>query len=859
MANLRKALGENASGIRHITNVPMRGYCLVAPVTRTQYAPPAAASGEPTARHAPWQLPAQPHRLIGRGEAFAALLATLPQRRFVTVVGPGGMGKTTLALAAAAQLQAAYADGAHFVDLASLVDPGLLPGAVATALGVQAHPDDSFDDIASSLSGKSLLLILDNCEHVAAAAAGFAESLLGWAPQVHLLATSREPLRARGEWVQRLNSLHVPPASLPCSFAQAMAFPAFELFVERAVASQDSVVLTDADVPQIAHLCRSLDGMPLALELVAAQIGFFGLKGLVAMVDDRLALPTLGHRTAMARHRTLRATLDWSYDFLPPQEQRLLRCLSTFRERFTLASAIVVAGDPAADTASALMNLVTKSLVSADPGEEQVDYRLLETTRSYAAEKLAATDEADAVARRHVAECRAAVQAATVAFDTSIPSHWRARHGRRIDDVRAALAWSFGPRGDAEVGAILAADAAALYFGLWLVREYMDALEQAMASLRGRAEGGELDMRLSLAFGQACLAMRGGAPEGLAALTRSLSIAHKLGDRDCQQRALWGVFACHVLRGDYQAALVQTDLFGRIARDCGDAQGAMQYHRMMALCLHFLGRQEEALDHARRAQQASEVRLERWHRNAYEFDHHAACLTQLARILWLRGFPDQARQAASDAVDAARAVDHDLTLAYTLVYAACPVALWCGDAALARRYIAELHQCARGRSLAFWRSWAPMYQLALARLDGATLESRVSGSGLSLHISQRDMMATLHEDFVDEEVLGRAREGRNAWVAAETSRVMGERASRAGAEDAERQLRDALALAQAQGAIGWVLRCATSLARLLLGQDRHGEARQLLQTALGHFHEGLDTADVRVAGGLLDLAKHQTP
>jgi predicted ATPase/DNA-binding winged helix-turn-helix (wHTH) protein len=845
IAALRKLLGESRSGLRYIANVPLRGYCFVAPVTRS--APLAPHAGDESAAPArPAYLPPLLTRVIGRQDEVVSVMATVSARRLVTLVGPGGIGKTTVAVAAAERLRPQYPDGVRFVDLASLADPELLPSAVAAAFELRLGAEPPAVAVTQWLAGKGVLLLLDNCEHVIDAAALFIEQLLSGAPGVHVLATSREPLRARAEWVLRLNSLLAPPADAEITYAQALEYSAFELFVERAMASADGLVFADADVAPIALLCRKLDGIPLAIELVSARIRVFGLQGLIAKLDGRLALPTQGHRTAMPRHQTLRTTLDWSHDLLSSEEQALLRRLSVLRERFSLESALAVAGGSAADTTEALMNLVAKSLVAADPGEAAVHYRLLETTRSYAAERLEASGEQAEVARRHALHCLDLLKLSAAELERDLPARWRERNSHRIDDIRAALNWTFGPQGDPELGARIAAESAPLWYGLWLVNEYLSRTEQAIARLPAADIGGRLDMRLALAFGEASTAIRGCTPESLAAAARCLTIARQLNDSYHQTGALWLNFGGHALLGDYRAALEATEDFGNVARDSGDAMAVFMYHRMKALCLHLLGRQIEALSHAQRALHPSTVGIRQLQINPYQFDHRTAALTQLARILWLHGCPDQAMRAAENAVATAKAVDHALSLTYALAYAACPVALWRGDTERAQVHARELLECTRSNSLLFWESWGQLYR--------QVLQDPAAPREGSFNAGHLDMLATLRADAADARVLQRADAGLNAWCAAEVLRVMGERAlaEDADAEAGERLLRRALSLAQDQGAHAWALRAATSLAHALQASGRAAEGKQLLLAALAPITEGFGTRDVAVAMALVE-------
>ncbi len=856
IAGLRKALGESHSGLRYIANVPLRGYCFVVPVSRPVSAQP-ALSGGPAASNA---VPPRLTRLIGREEAVLSAEATLLQRRFVTLVGPGGMGKTSVALACVERCASAFEQGACFVDLAGVADASSVPGALAAALGVQLATADATSGVLNWLGSRQLLIVLDNCEHVVDAAALLAERLIGGASRVSVLATSREPLRARGEWVQRLNSLASPPLGTQTTYEDALAYPAFELFVERAMASLDGLSFGDTDVSEIARLCRSLDGMPLALELVAARVGMFGLRGLVERLDDHLSLPTLGHRTALPRHQGLRATMDWSYGLLSTDEQRLLRRLSAFRERFTLEAASAVAAISEQERLGVtplMMNLVAKSLVVAEPGEDMVAYRLLQTTSSYAAERLAASGELDGIRRRHAVHCLSILD--TVARDSEVllSRHWRERHGRRIDDLRAALDWAFAPDGDVEIGVALLARSPTLWFGLSLAHEYMRRLDEAPQPLPPACSEGVLDMQLCLVIGQTSLAVLGATDKGHAALERALRLAATLQNPQTQIRALWSLFSLHSLRGDYVLARDASEALGVVAHKANDLGSVYVHHRTMALCLHCLGDQAAALQHVRRALTPEAVALQPAQGTLFHLDHRAAGLTQLARILWLQGQTGAARAAARDAMQAARDVDHPLSLTYALSYAACPIALWCGENEEAGELVALLQACVDDHQLSFWQSWPPLFRRVLAARAGA---SPLDGfEPKALHFSHVDILPTLLPGLVDGVAMERVQRKANVWSAADILRVQAETVMERDPAQAHAQLMQALDLARGQGAFAWALRCASSLARMALQGNGEAEAAgQLLQQALADVDTDTPSADVASARALLaELAQVQ--
>ena len=412
IAALRKALGDDEDGVRYVENFSGRGYRFVGHVMRTQTPPSSvvvqttesATSNAPVGAPCMGNLPAPLSTMVDRTQAINTLAARIPLRRFLTVVGPGGMGKTTVALAVAEKLAGAYQHGVVFVDLAMLEDPSLVTRALAAALGLELLADEPIPAILTHLKHRSMLILLDNCEHVVEAAAGLAETVLRAAPKVHLLATSREPLRAGSEYVHRLQPLETPVSQVMLTYAEAMAFPAIQLFVERASASLDTFELQDTDIPFVVEICSRLDGNPLAIELAAARVDLFGLRGLAARLGDCLQLLTRGRRTAVPRHQTLRATLDWSYGLLSLSEQIVLRRLSLFCGSFDIEAANTVVsedGRSAIDIFDSLTNLVAKSLLTVDVTGEAALYCLLETTRAYALERLNESDESVKIERLH--------------------------------------------------------------------------------------------------------------------------------------------------------------------------------------------------------------------------------------------------------------------------------------------------------------------------------------------------------------------------------------------------------------------------------------------------------------------------
>src|ERR1700730_10649917 len=461
IASLRKALGDGLGGIRYVENVTGFGYRFIAPVTRSEEIRPLPVTTtlviEPQ-RNIPTQLT----RMIGRAPDAAPLASRGRQRRFATLVGPGGIGKTTVALAAANDLHNSYPHGICVIDLSAIMEPARRAGTLAAGLGLATISQEPLPQVIEFLKPKQMLVVLDSCEHLIEAAALLAEKILGGAPNVHVIATSREPLRALNEWVLRLAPLELPPPGAVLTASEVLGFSAVELFVERARASLDTFELNDADVPVLADICRRLDGLPLAIELAAARVDLFSIRALSARLDDRLGLLTRGRRTAERRHQTLRATLDWSYEILSGAEKIALRRLAVFAGAFDMKAASgLLVDDEVHETEvpDMLMHLPARSLLAAQLAGEQVLYRLLDPSRAYALEKLADSQESAAIRRRHAQLCYS-WGSDEVDREPQTLLAWAAESSHRIEDVRAALDWCFSPEGDPVLGMNLTAASA---------------------------------------------------------------------------------------------------------------------------------------------------------------------------------------------------------------------------------------------------------------------------------------------------------------------------------------------------------------------------------------------------------------
>src|SRR6202046_4210828 len=375
MAALRKALGDGRDGARYVSNVAGRGYCFVAPVTRSSAKQPFPVTRIATTERVQ-KLPPRLTRMVGRDDTVRALAQRLQAWRFVSIVGPGGVGKTTVAISVAHTLSDGFHDAVFFIDLAALTDPQLVPTAIASALGFIVQTQDPVVGLLAFIGDRKILLVLDSCEHVIGIVAALAERVVSKAPRAHILATSREALRVEGEHVHLLYSLDCPPEDAGLTAVEALRYPAAQLFMERAAASGYGAVLSDIDAPILARICRRLDGIALAIELAASRVGCLGIRETAELLDNRFSLLWRGRRTALPRHETLNAMLDWSYSLLSEHEKMVLCRVSVFFGDFTFQAAGFVASETHLDNVAsesdmdeanvigALASLVGKSLIS---------------------------------------------------------------------------------------------------------------------------------------------------------------------------------------------------------------------------------------------------------------------------------------------------------------------------------------------------------------------------------------------------------------------------------------------------------------------------------------------------------------
>jgi predicted ATPase/DNA-binding winged helix-turn-helix (wHTH) protein len=875
---LRRTLGDGQGGYRYIVNIPGRGYNFVAPVRLEEASPPARKLEIVPAKGN--NLPHAVVRVIGRDEVVATVVAGLSRHRLITIAGSGGIGKTTLALAIAEHMIADYEHGVWLVDLAPLADPRFVPSAVATALGLETRTEDPHSGLVAALRASRMLLLLDNCEHVIDAVAGLAAAVLGGTSGVNILATSREPIGVPGERVHRLGPLNSPAPSPGLTAAETADFPAVQLFVERVTAIVENFALTDANAPLVVAICQRLDGLPLAIEFAAPRVEVLGIEGLAAGLDDSLRLLGTQRRAAMPRHRTMQAVVDWSYGLLSADEQRFLRALGIFAGGFTGEAAAAVAVDaatPCADAIDRLADLVTKSLVVADVSGTQSWFRLPDTTRAFALEKLDENGERERVTRRHAEYYRGVFERAEGDAAVRPPSGWLTDAAQEIDNVRAALDWSFSPPGHAAIGTALTAAFVPVWIHLSLAAECRERCEHALRKLKTeQISDPRLQMRLQIGLGNSLLHTFGPAEQAQGILAEALATADTLGDLPAQLRVLLVLSSVNVYRGEYARGAAEVERAAEIAHRIGDVPSVVAAERRLGTTLLTIGKLGEAQRRLERAIWSplylEEEQLPVWRHHSRE---RAMARAMFARALWLQGFSDKAHREAQASIDDVQGRDRQLTMCRVLYLGIGRIAPMTGEFSVAENAVATLIELATRVNALFWMTAGQFlrgkllverhaYAEGLAVLREAFEICRQTGWRLSYPEFTGSLAVALAG-------LGRFDEALNAiagaiegaggradgqlWYVPELLRIKGEILLRHGSEralTAASYLDQAAVMAREQGALSWELRIGLSLCRLRVTQGRGDEGRRVLASLYERFTEGFDTADLIAAKQLLD-------
>jgi predicted ATPase/DNA-binding winged helix-turn-helix (wHTH) protein len=869
IASLRKALGDGEDGARYITTLAGRGYCFVAPVSRqTDQRKATAVSASYLRARMPHHLP----RMVGRTDGVRMVCTQLVAWRFVTIVGAGGVGKTTVAVAVANYLIQAFAGVVLFVDLGALTDPNLVAASLAAMLGLSVQSNDPTPSLLAYLHDKRILLVFDNCEHIIDAAAPLAASIFAAGPQVHILATSREALRVEGEHVHRLAPLACPPDEPGLTATAALTFPAVQLFVERAAASGANLNLNDADAVLVASICRRLDGLALAIELAAARVETYGLQQTASLLDERLALLWQGQRTAPPRQQTLKAMLDWSYELLTDLERRVLRQLAVFVGDFHLGAALAVLTSATLDqihVLGAIENLVAKSMISTNRDATTMRYRLLDTTRAYALAIRIDEAEFAELAARHATYYRQWLE--QTAAERPNPAYAADRTPQLADlgNVRAALEWCFGAEGNVASGIALATAAMPLFLAMTLITECHHWSERALLALDDTALGGREEMQLQAALGMSSMFTLGHTEAVRLALNRSLAIAEDRGDTRTQLRLLSTLHMFHHRIGDVKSGLRYARRSAAVEPTADPATLSLA-HRPLGFSLLLIGdlngarmEIETALRHGLISRRTGTTDL--------GFDGDSMAGMTLARILWLQGHPVQAAQHTRQVIENAAVRGHPVTLSVVLIWA-ISVFLGTGDLQTAEEHINWFISRAESYSLGPYLSVGGCFKGQLAILRGAAelgvnrlqeglkelraLRYELLTTAFNISLVQGLAAIGQHTESIAlvDATIGLVESNGDLCYLPELLRMKGHvllNTPQPAVDAAETCLTEALEWSRRQGARAWELRTAIDLAALRAGQGQREDARSLLQPVFDQFSEGFETADLRTAKSLL--------
>ena len=806
ISGLRKALLEYGDLIRAEASF---GYRFVGEVG--VYHAPKRRSRAPGATNAP----------IGRAAVISSIKGLLENNRLVTVLGPGGIGKTTVALAVASELEGSYSDGVCLVELDRITDGSQICAAVTGALDLPVHVAASLDQVLLALHGRRLLLLLDSCEHVTESVALLVESVLSDTSDVHILVTTRETMRIEGELVWRLDPLETPPPSVPVTAGNIRDYSSARLFTRTVCQRLPSFEIDDTAAVAIADVCRHLDGMPLAIELAASMVDVLGIDEVRRGLDERFSLLWVDRRTAIPRHRSLAATIDWSYNLLPERERVLLGRLAIFAGPFTLDAAIAVASDDdldMADVREAVVALASKSFLSVDHHATLLEYRLLETTRAYASRALDAAGDRELVQERHARYFLDVLE--RMDWDAHGSTAESARRRGYIDEVRIALDWAFSTNPALGIALVLAAERLWLEFTslahgvphLALALRFADSSPDVGPAVRSR-------VLVALAAAQVYVP----GLEGASLYEHAWRAAQIARDDFLEMRALYGIIQNLLLTR--RPASPYIDAFSAVCKRSNDSV-------MSRLLLRWSAFQAFEASDMKLAHQKFEAFLDDRsvipRRISLYFggiDSIISCKVGLGLAKLYLGYSDQARSLLASTLSQAESLGHVTTLYFVLGQGATWANLASGEFECVRLYLRKLEAVAN--LYRPWRVVVDVFQALLIREESHDLEA-----------AERSLTRSLRDRFI----LKTGTLHPILWVElADTRRLLGDLD---GAEAAAKQ-----AMTQCLGDRDgrFIGRYNPVLARILMARRRPGDleaARALFRNAIElmrsqgiYFHE----------------------
>jgi predicted ATPase/DNA-binding winged helix-turn-helix (wHTH) protein len=866
VSSLRRALCDTGQEAPYIATVVGHGYQFVERVEREQVEKAAFTSEDhPFLCEPPALSP-----LIGRQRDVEAVARALDFASLVTLVGPGGVGKTRLAIAIAHATRYKFPDGLHFLDLSASDDPALVPHLIAAGLGVRSGPEDLVSTVIKKLRDRRILVVLDNCEHVLHAAASVAARFVEAKINCCLLATSREPLGICGENVQRVEPLAFPDPLQVRSASVALAYPAVELFALRALDAAD-YQLIDRDVNAVASLCKALDGLPLAIEIAAAKLDQFSPVELLESVHRALGELRNDDEALHRRHRTLWATLDWSYQLLSSEESMIFRLLSVFEGFFEWTDVTAMAGlmrFDASQTTIALGNLVAKSMLSAEMHAEQLRYRFLESARCYAAERLRQDSIAHAARRRHAQIVLSAFERSQSEWAWVDAPVWRKRYEARSGDLRKALDWCFSDVGDASLGIDLVIAATRYWNEQSPLFEQLSQVERAL----GHCSVNSADQRTATLAASRAWCM--GFGDRLDAATddawnTALHFAD-LGDDVSQRlsvRCDMALFLAATGRIEQTERLL--DDVARIAADAGDRAALIDSERLRAMLEARHGNLLKARNKLERLAEDLSCGMPQSRHLRYQLQAYVSTLGMLAFSSWLTGSPERALTIVEEMVLKTGHNGHLLGQSRALALFALPVALWSGRFEAFKRYLSLLEGNLDRGKIALWRPDHRFYAGAWRHACGdpgavdemqLAVDDMVRGrfllrtpmylGVLAEALCERGRFAEAGQ--VVESALALQRQLQESWCLSELLRVKARLMAGLGKRGYARALLgNARKEAVTTGAKTLELRIVNDMVQMASAEENEREAMQLLRPLYASFADGEVTEDLMLSSRLL--------
>ncbi len=839
LMTLRKALGEYSEQ-RYIENIAGRGYVFVAPVESS------VSSSDPELVPVPESnLPRFTTRLIGREEFIATSVAALGMTRLLTIAGAGGIGKTAVALELASRVQ--HSRRVVFVDLAVLQDGRLLMPTLASLLGLVLYTNDYRQAVINSLQESDILFLLDNCEHLIETVAVEVDQILRATARVAILATSREPLRVAGERVRQLPSLPVPDVGT--SVNDLLSVPSVELFAESVRLASDIDDFRDEEsLHAAAAIVRSLDGIPLAIELAASRVSSLGLKSVLGSLDDPLSILRRGRRTAPPRQQTLRATLDWSYNSLNMDERELFAATAVFPGTFSeQAAEFLMRGRlPGEMFDKAFDGLLLKSLIAVSSGDGR--FRLLDTTKGYALEKLVAGDFEVATRRSHAQYCRDELLRAEFDWRGLSTGEWLRRYATLINDLRAAVEWSNSPQGDFDLAVELIAISDTIWVQLGAMNEQFGAVEAAIERLPlTRHSGTDVELQLRIARGSAMYHIGGFRSDEKASseFEKAAVIAERLGNPSRIMRAYGGMASVASSKGKYLHSIsIASDLQNRFP-------GALSYSRLLEHNYLFHGDLKSSREQADISLFEASRAVRTTQNYGTGYDQGTIARSVITMIDFLEGKVDRSFSGINELMADSERLGHSISTCLMLCLSAIPIAYLAGQTEKARSSLSTAKRIAAKDMLVRWQEWIDGYDLVVPEetqteeMQTKLQHALLDGVGMRL-----EYMTVLAGCRASQAAVEQALSGDAGWCRPELLRLKAVSMIKRDRAQARAILAEAIDLARSMGAVIWELRCAICLVHLATPAEISSALHEL-ESALEKLDCSLSIPDINVARALL--------